>query len=255
MPALLFLFLSLLGCGEYEDKEVFYVERCDGKEYNTSTQICDYGEIKDIWHNKCYDKSYDRSIQYCDNGVVRNKETFIDERDGKTYKSIKIGNQLWMAENLKYESPNSRCYNDEPANCEIFGKMYDWKTAKIACPNGWHLPNDNDFLDLSDFVEGISECWNCAGIMLKANSDLWASNKGRDEFGFTALPGGYHRDNYSGFAQKNMTAGFWSATEGSMQGSAHFRYFTSSTSSLSSSLNLDGFYVDNALANVRCIGD
>jgi len=256
MPALLLLLcLLFLGCGSYEDKEVFYVADCYGKEYNPSTHICDYGEIKEIWHNKCSDRSYDRSSQYCDNGIVRNKETFIDARDGKVYKSIKIGDQLWMAENLKYESTNARCYDDNPANCETFGKMYDWETAKAVCPSGWHLPNDNDFLSLADFVERASGCWDCAGIMLKSSSDLWESNKGKDEFGFTALPGGYYRDSYDGFAQKNMTAGFWSATTGYMSGSAHFRYFTSVNSSLNNKLNLDGFYIDDASANVRCIGD
>jgi len=197
--------------------------------------------------------------KYCYDVVINEKETFIDERDGKVYKSIKIGKQTWMAENLKYESPNARCYNDEPNNCEIFGKMYDWETANIVCPRGWHLPNDEDFLDLKDFVETVKVCRDCAGIMLKASSDLWNLNKGTDEFGFTALPGGFYRDSYEGFAQKNITAGFWSATTGYMSGSAHFRYFTNAftgnKSSLNSMLNLDGFYIDDAFANVRCIGN
>jgi len=211
------LFLFLLGCGDYESKVVCYNEK------------------------------------YCDDVVVNEKETFIDERDGKAYTFIKIGKQTWMAENLKYGATNTKCYNDNWLNCETFGIMYDWETAKTVCPNGWHLPNDNDFIDLSDFVETARGCWDCAGILLKANSNLWDSNKGIDEFGFTALPGGFYR--YGSFSQKNQTAGFWSATEGSVSGSAHFRYFTSVNGSLNNKLNLDGFYIDNAFANVRCIRD
>jgi uncharacterized protein (TIGR02145 family) len=231
LPALLFL-----GCGGYEDKEVF-----ENGRYN----------------NKCHGYQYDRSSQYCDNGVIKDKEEFTDVRDGKTYKHkyVKIGEQMWMAENLKYEAPNTKCYDDDPGNCEIFGRMYDWETAKTICPNGWHLPDDNEFNALANFVETVSGCVNCAGIMLKANSTLWISNKGDDEFGFTALPGGFYRGDDSGFSQKNWNAGFWSATEGYMSGSAHFRYFTSNNASRNNTLNLDGFYIERAFANVRCVGD
>jgi len=213
----LFFSLFLFGCGSYESKVVCYNDK------------------------------------YCDDFVINEKETFIDGRDSKVYKSIKIGKQTWMAENLKYEYPNAKCYNDEPNNCEVFGKMYDWETANIVCPSGWHLPDDEDFLDLKDFVETAKECRDCAGIMLKANSDLWDGRGGTDEFGFTALPGGYYR--YGSFLQINQIAGFWSATEGYMSGSAHFRYFASNNSSLNNKLNVDGFYIDNAFANVRCISD
>jgi uncharacterized protein (TIGR02145 family) len=229
LPALLFL-----GCGGYEDKYIFKNGRFI-----------------------CHDEQYDSSTQYCDDGLVKDKEIFTDERDNKIYRYIKIGEQIWMAENLNYENPNTKCYNDDPYNCTIFGRMYDFETAKTICPAGWHLPNDDDFLTLRDFVEKINDCTSCAGIALKANSSIWTSHKGTDEFGFTALPGGFYRN--GDFTQKNETAGFWSATEGNMQGSAHFRYFTNSfagsKSSLNNSLNLAGFYIDNAFANVRCIKD
>jgi uncharacterized protein (TIGR02145 family) len=216
--------------------------------YSSSSSI-------NILHNKCHDYQYDHSSQYCDDGEVKNKEEFTDERDGKAYKRVKIGKQTWMAENLKYEAPNTKCYDDDPGNCEIFGRMYDWETAKTICPSGWHLPDDGEFNALADFVEIVSGCINCVGIALKANSTLWISNKGFDEFGFTALPGGFYRGYDSGFSQKNWTAGFWSATEGYMSGSAHFRYFTSNNASRNNILNLDGFYTDRAFANVRCVED
>jgi len=247
IPILLFL-----GCGGYESKEVFYVDKCGGKEYNTSTQFCENGNIKNIFH-RCQDSNYDHSIQYCYDGVVKDKEIFADERDGKTYKYVIIGEQTWMAENLNYDAPNSRCYDDNPDNCEIFGKLYDWETAKTVCPSGWHLPDDYDFTYLKNFVEATSRCSDCAGIVLKANSALWVANKGTDEFGFTALPGGYYREYTGGFNENKIVAGFWSATEGIEFGSVHFRYFKS----INNSLNLAGFYIDRyrCFANVRCIKD
>jgi len=156
-----------------------------------------------------------------------------------------------MAENLKFETPNSICYDDDPNNCKIFGQLYDWETAKTICPDGWRLPNDNDFISLKNFVEAESKCSNCAGMVLKANSTLWVSNKGTDDFGFTALPGGYYREYTGGFNENKEVAGFWSATKGVEPGSAHFRYFKY----INNSLNLAGFYIDGykCFANVRCI--
>jgi uncharacterized protein (TIGR02145 family) len=116
------------------------------------------------------------------------------------------------------------------------------------CPEGWHLPDDSEWLALKKFVEDDCKCYNCVGTKLKANSELWVSGKGTDNFGFNALPGGFYR---RGFEQGGETAGFWSATTGYISGSAHFRYFNSEKAYM----DLDGFYIDRTWANVRCIRD
>lgn len=71
-----------------------------------------------------------------------------DARDGKKYKIIKIGNQWWMAENLAYESMKSTCFGDNPENCKECGYYYQYDDAIQACPEGWHLPTDNEWMDL-----------------------------------------------------------------------------------------------------------
>lgn len=104
-------------------------------------------------------------------------QTMTDPRDGKTYKTVKIGDQVWMAENLNYEVEGSKCYKSNPANCEEYGRLYTLEVAKNACPVGWHLPSKDEF----------------AILLKKVGSDNrnLGNFKGTDEFGFTALPAGY----------------------------------------------------------------
>jgi len=113
-----------------------------------------------------------------------------DPRDNKTYKTVKIGKQIWMVENLNYEAEGSRCYNNEPANCEKYGRLYNWNMAKSACPKGWHLPSKDEWQILVKFVGGES----IAGKKLKATSG-WnyykgKSGNGTNTFDFSALPCG-----------------------------------------------------------------
>jgi len=115
--------------------------------------------------------------------------TFKD-LSGKEYKTVRIGNQVWMAENLAYEVEGSRCYDDDPANCQKYGRLYDWNAATKACPKGWHLPTRTEWDILTESVGGIE----IEGEHLKAKSG-WddyegKSGNGTDKYGFAALPGG-----------------------------------------------------------------
>jgi uncharacterized protein (TIGR02145 family) len=135
---------------------------------------------------------------------------FIDERDGKKYTYVRIGDQTWMAENLNYNAPGSECYEYLESNCDTYGKLYDWNTALTVCPAGWHLPSDAEWTALTDFVGGTST----AGTKLKA-VDGWTSYTGitnDDKYGFSALPGGFGPSGGI-FYDVGLDGGWWSATE------------------------------------------
>ena len=75
-----------------------------------------------------------------------NTGTFTDQRDSTQYNRVKIGNQVWMAENLVFKA-DSGCwaYDNDSSNISKYGYLYDWETAKKVCPSGWHLPTKTEY--------------------------------------------------------------------------------------------------------------
>jgi len=149
--------------------------------------------------------------------------TFTDPRDSKTYKTVKIGEQVWMAENLNYEAEGSRCYDDKPANCKKYGRLFDWGMAKTACPSGWKLPDTADWNKLAKTVGGklryehIWTFWDDASKTLKSKSEWVGNDNGTDDFGFSALPSGGLELNGDGeeldFDNVGNRTAWWTATE------------------------------------------
>jgi len=136
-----------------------------------------------------------------------------DSRDNKTYKYVTIGSQTWMAENLNYAAEGSKCYKNNDSNCEKYGRLYTWADAKKACPWGWHLPTNAEWTTLVNYVENADGCNRCAGTKLKSTSGWSKNGNGTDDYGFSALPGGYgYSDGY--FYDAGYYGFWWSATEG-----------------------------------------
>ena len=146
-----------------------------------------------------------------------NNGTFTDSRDGQEYKWVKIGEQIWMAENLNYETgTGSWVYDNSTSNAATYGRLYDWETPCDVCPSGWHLPSDDEWKQL-EMAIGMSQSdaddsgWRGTdeGSKLKATSS-WSSNgNGTDVYGYTALPGGCRYYNGS-FGGEGYTAVFLS---------------------------------------------
>ncbi len=132
--------------------------------------------------------------------------TMQDPRDGQTYRTVTIGSQTWMAENLNYKTPSSYCYDNIPSNCDKYGRLYTWDVAFIACPSGWHLPSKEEYVTLFETIGGelnkdpksyhVTESeWTYAEYLyiedaLKSKTG-WLSNSGSDRYGFGVLPAGY----------------------------------------------------------------
>ena len=210
--------------------------------------------------------------------------TMTDSRDGNTYKTVKIGEQVWMAENLNYadsvKTPslkeNSWCYGNVAANCEKYGRLYTWAAAidsvKLAndvmnpldcgygktcdfsgtvqgiCPSGWHLPSRDEWNTLITAVGGYSK----AGTALKSTSG-WGSLKGvsgngTDAFGFSALPAG-ERDRHGKYNSEGSFAQFWSSTEDD----SYYAYYMNIYLETYASLNLSSSKPYGY--SVRCLKD
>ena len=153
----------------------------------------------------------------------------LDDRDGQTYKTVKIGDQWWMAENLNFVADSSFCYKNEETNCAKYGRLYRWaaavgksesecgygKTCSLpsgniqgVCPSGWHLPTQTEWNTLFASVGGSST----AGTKLKSTSGWNHSGDGSDAFGFSVLPAGNRGDNGI-YGSEGDHAFFWSSTE------------------------------------------
>ena len=149
--------------------------------------------------------------------------SFIDSRDRNAYKSIKIGSQIWMAENLNFGTDSgSWCYDNKPMNCRKFGRLYDWEMATIVCPAGWHLPSDEEWKTLEKSLGMSNDEANSSGNRgensnigwkLKSKSDWGNSNvQAIYDNGFNALPGGCYGTNEKAFYFKDSVGMFYTST-------------------------------------------
>jgi uncharacterized protein (TIGR02145 family) len=150
--------------------------------------------------------------------------SFVDSRDKQIYRTVQIGNQMWMAENLNYNVPNNTgnmCYGNIPDNCTKYGRLYNWATVMAGssssssspsrvrgiCPSGWHVPSDAEWTTVVNHIGGREG----AGKKFKARSGWNSNGNGNDDYGFTARPGGSR--NTSTFSNAGNSGFWWTATE------------------------------------------
>jgi uncharacterized protein (TIGR02145 family) len=172
----------------------------------------------------------------------KRKGLTVTDCEGNRYKTVTIGDQIWMAENLKSTKYNdcssitnvssyydwsiltSGAYawynNDATTNKNLYGGLYNWyavNTHKL-CPTGWHIPSNSEWIKLETFIGGST---NGGGKLKETGTNHWNSpNTGAtDEFGFTALPGGYR---YLADGYLNLSGHWWTSTEGSSS-TAYYR--------------------------------
>jgi len=202
-----------------------------------------------------------------------NSGTFTDSRDSQEYPWVKIGEQIWMAQNaahLPYVNPSSVKSTTEArsyvygyegtditaakatSNYDNYGGLYNYEAAKIACPDGWHLPTDVEWKTMEMFL-GMSQAdadktgfreSGSLGLKLKATT-AWGTNQNTNSSGFNAIPSGYL--GVATFEELLTTGVFWTAT-GDASDTAYDRYLDSE------SIGIDrGAWPRDGGYSVRCI--
>lgn len=138
--------------------------------------------------------------------------TFTDSRDGKVYKTVTIGTQTWMAENLAYQAKRGCwAYNNDQENVKTYGYLYTWESAKKACPAGWHLATKDEWSVLATHLGGEE---TAAEKLKEPGTTHWMKpvSAATNASGFTCLPGGFRNDT-GDFYNLGLMFFCWCSTE------------------------------------------
>jgi uncharacterized protein (TIGR02145 family) len=160
--------------------------------------------------------------------AVKPSNSYKDPRDKQKYRTIKVGSRLWLADNLNYKMDGSFCYKDDESQCMAYGRLYTWDAAVNACPQGFHLPTDDDFQSL----------WQAAGAdfnaayLLKAAYGWSGETNGSDTLKFSAMPAGNRFDDET-YGNLSKFAFFWSSEASKEKQNARVWYMTSKSMSFS----------------------
>ena len=227
----------LVACG---DDDSDFATRPDGRMSSSSVAPNSNGSTED----------FDAPVKPCKMGNVDNCEygTVKDERDGQVYKTVKIGDQEWMAENLNFVTDSSFCYTNSADSCAKYGRLYSWSIAMDSagtwstngvgcgsnppcspiypvqgiCPQGWHLPDTTEWAALFTAVGGSRNSereWIWDGVCKKLRSETdwltedlfsYALDSGTDAYGFCALPAGF-RYSSGDYTKEGGAASFWTS--------------------------------------------
>ena len=286
-----FVMLFLLSCTDWQRDHVHdpngvnYIG--EGNNSSSSSKSSSSSDVADS-------SSSSNVTNNSSSGVGVLSGTFTDERDDQTYNWIKIGDQIWMAENLNYggpiNAPNTICkcvgevgttgwLVDSGGRCSIYGRLYDWAAAldinpacnsnllshascnvtetkhKGICPEGWHVPSDEEWNALALAVGGTWHPLRIAGATTSLKATIgWntdSSAPGTNSSGFSALPGGYGYyvgDTDAVFELVGDAGYWWCATEFSADRANYTNMFYSN-----SDMEYYGGNGKTALSSVRCV--
>jgi len=203
--------------------------------------------------------------------LFNNIHAQVTDVDGQTYKTVKIGNQIWLAENLnvshfrngdpimeaktneewikaaKEKKPAWCYYNNDTANGKIYGKLYNWYAVtdyRGLAPEGWHIPSSSEWAIMMAYLGGST---NSTGQKIKATEGWIENGNSNNSSGFTALPGGFRND-FPTFAFLLYKAGWWTITPTSYDQARYFYLENNNNCGLDIALKSFGF-------SVRCIKD
>ena len=208
------------------------------------------------------------TTEFLNQNILEAKEygEVLDPRDGKVYKTVQIASHVWMAQNLNYETEESYCYKGEDEYCAKYGRLYKWSDAvdsaecdygtfcslstnvQGVCPNGWHLPSEDEWKKLFEFIGTYGSTTNImwAGKKLKSRTGWQGDGNGADDYGFSAYPTGYKVSVSGKSAMEGTNMYAWTATEYAKDGAKYVK--------MSHNLDEVGFYQSKeALLSVRCL--
>ena len=160
----------------------------------------DRGKLYDCETYKCVSTKYlNPEIEYGE---------YLDVRDTQVYRTVQIGEQVWMAQNLNYKSDTlSFCYRNDSLNCMQWGRLYTWEKAMTVCPEGWHLPDTTDYFILAEYVDENNGDYNVGKSLKSGRYNM---------FGFSGLLGSGYSPGGDAFDKGGSTSGdayFWTSSE------------------------------------------
>ena len=172
-------------------------------------------------------------------------DSIVDSEEylGRKYATVKYGSQCWLAENSHRALEGSKCYGDNEENCEIYGRLYSFDIAKFACPEGTHLPTEEEWFALQTTVTRSN-----GGLDLKS-TETWSAKPGQAGGKFKAKAAGYYDAEEEEFLSLGGFAGFWSSTD---VGGMMATYMTLSSSNQNF---VDGYKDQANFYSVRCLKD
>jgi uncharacterized protein (TIGR02145 family) len=295
--SLLLAMAFILSCGSHDNDKDTRTQVCSGVEYDADQFACFRGELVPLDDGKSSSSSpmpsssslilssssddSSSSSSVCTDNSYGAGSPFTYE--GQTYSTIKIGCQVWMAENLNYDVEGSKCYDNLESNCNTYGRLYRWATAmdfpascnsalcalqinakhRGVCPVGWHIPSAFDWDILTNYVQidngstyTSDSHTSIAGKYLKATS-CWndyegQSGNGEDKYGFAALPGGggYSEGSFDSFDHVGNIGSWWSTSEGDRTMALNWAMFHGEESMSMGSANYKYFSF-----SIRCLQD